>query len=429
MKKILKPAQRFAGAVTVPSDKSITHRAVLLSSLASGTSTIHNPLEAADCLSTLSCVEALGCNVEKNKNVWKVTGRGLWGYKKPAKPLDCGNSGTTMRLISGILSAQDFDTELFGDASLSKRPMNRVSEPLSSMGAKFDLKDGKYAPFKIHGTKNLKPTAWKSPIASAQVKSSLLLAGLHAKGETSFEEPSLSRDHTERMLKACGVPVERNGFKVSIKGPSELKSMEWFVPGDISSAAFFIVAAILVKNSDIQLKSVNINDTRAGLLYVLERMGAKIDLTNKKDLGGEPIADIVIKGAQKLSAIKIDDVIVPTLIDEVPILAIAATQAEGTTYLRGIGELRVKETDRVAAMAKNLKAMGADVTEEKDGLVIKGPTKLKGAVVSSFDDHRIAMSFAVASLIADGETTIDGADAVGISFPTFWSLLEKLTRG
>lgn len=429
MRKTLKHVTRFAGTVSVPSDKSITHRAVLLSSLAEGTSTINNPLEAEDCLSTLGCVEALGCKTEKKKNQWKVTGRGLWGYKKPTTPLNCGNSGTTMRLISGILSAQDFVTELFGDASLSKRPMNRMTEPLSAAGAKFDLKDGKFAPFKIQGTKNLKPIVWKSPIASAQVKSGVLLAGLHANGETSFEEPSLSRDHTERMLKACGVSIKRTGTTVSVQGPAKLKPMEWYVPGDISSAAFFIVAALLVEGAHVELKAVNVNPTRTGLLDVLKNMGANIEITNQKDLGGEPVADLVIRGRQKLKAISIDKTIVPRLIDEVPILAIAATQAVGTTYLRGIEELRVKETDRIAAMAKNLKAMGANVTEEVDGLVITGPTPLKGAVVSSFDDHRIAMAFAVASLVATGDTTIDGSEAVSISFPTFWSLLERLSQG
>ncbi len=423
----LSKAQRFQGRVRVPSDKSLTHRAVLFSSLAKGVSTIENPLAAADCLSTLSCVEQLGCGVEKKGNIWKVQGPGLWGYKKPSGHLDCGNSGTTMRLLSGILAAQDFTSVMKGDASLSSRPMDRVSVPLTAMGAKFDMKDGKYAPFKITGTKKIKPIQWVNPVASAQVKSAVLLAGLHAAGETSFTEPSLSRDHTERMLESCGVSVKREVTKYSVTGPASLAPHDWVIPGDFSSAAFFIVAALLTGDSDVVLESVNMNPTRVGLLKVLESMGAQFKVT-PLTTEGEPMANISVRGRQHLTSGKVDQTTAPHLIDEIPILAVAATQAMGTTIIRGVEELRVKETDRLKAMTQNLTAMGAKIKEEPAGLVIEGPTRLHGAVVGSFEDHRIAMSMAVAALIAEGETVIKGADCVNISFPTFWEILNRLTH-
>ncbi len=427
MNTTLKPCTRLSGTLRVPPDKSITHRSVLLSALASGVSTIKNPLEAEDCLSTASCIEALGCRVEKSKGLWKVHGKGLWGFKKPAAPLNCGNSGTTMRLLSGILAGQDFETELFGDASLSSRPMDRISKPLEEMGARFNMKNGRFAPFKIQGTKVLRPIHWRNPVASAQVKSAVLLAGLHAEGETSFEEPSTSRDHTERMLGAAGAHVSVAGFRASVKGPANLKPQEWIVPGDFSSAAFFIAAALLVDGADVTLEEVNMNPTRTGFLTVLQSMGAKIAIENKRDVGGEPVADLIVKGKADLRPAKIDENIVPQLIDEIPVLAVVATQARGTSILRGIEELRVKETDRIAAIAANLRALGANVQEEKAGLIIEGPTPLHGAVVDARSDHRIAMSMAVASLIAHHETTISGSESVAISFPHFWDLLHKLT--
>lgn len=426
MNTTLKPCARFSGKIRVPPDKSITHRAVLLSSLASGVSTIHNPLTAEDCLSTVASVEALGCRVEKKDGLWKVHGNGLWGFRKPAGPLNCGNSGTTMRLLSGVLAGQDFESELTGDDSLSSRPMDRVSKPLEEMGARFTMRDGRFAPFKIHGTKFLRPIQWRNPVASAQVKSAVLLAGLHAEGETSFEEPSTSRDHSERMLGACGAQITRAGFRVSVKGPANLKSQEWTVPGDFSSAAFFIAAALLVDGADVTLEEVNMNPTRTGFLTVLQSMGAKIAIENQRDVGGEPVADLVVKGRADLRPAKIDENIVPQLIDEIPVLAVVATQARGTSILRGIEELRVKETDRIAAIAANLRALGANVQEEKAGLIIEGPTPLKGALVNARGDHRIAMSMAVASLIAHHETTIEGSESVAISFPNFWDLLGRL---
>jgi 3-phosphoshikimate 1-carboxyvinyltransferase len=424
---VLKTCSRLAGKIRVPPDKSITHRAVLLSSLANGTSTIKNPLTAEDCLSTAACVDALGCKVEKKDGLWRVTGKGLWGYHKPASALNCGNSGTTMRLMSGILAGQEFESEMIGDASLSSRPMDRVAKPLTEMGARFSMREGRFAPYKIQGTRFLRPVHWKNPVASAQVKSAVLLAGLHVEGETSFEEPSTSRDHTERMLSACGATVMQAGFRVSVKGPASLRAQEWVVPGDFSSAAFFIAAAVLVDNAEVTLEEVNVNPTRTGFLTVLQSMGAKIILENQRNIGGEPVADLIVKGRADLRPAKIDENIVPQLIDEIPVLAVVATQARGTSILRGIEELRVKESDRIAAIAANLRALDAHVEEEKAGLLIEGPTPLKGAVVDARGDHRIAMSMAVASLIAHQQTTITGSESVAISFPNFWDLLKQLT--
>jgi 3-phosphoshikimate 1-carboxyvinyltransferase len=352
----------------------------------------------------------------------------MFGFKKPSAPLNCGNSGTTMRLISGILSAQDFSTTLTGDASLSKRPMNRVSEPLAKMGATFELRDGKFAPYRLTGTKNIRPIEWTNPFASAQVKSAVLLAALHARGPTIYREPTVSRDHTERMLAASGANIRRDGTTTYIDGPAKIKPMHWRVPGDISSAAFFIVAALLAERSDVSLENVNVNPTRTGILDVLRDAGAQIQLEDQRLEGGEPVADIHIQGRQPLKAFHIDKTIAPRLIDEIPILAIAATQAEGLSVFSGIEELRVKETDRLKALAVNLGQLGASVKETDDGLIIKGPTPLTGAAVESFDDHRIAMSMAIASIIATGDVRIRNSQCVAISFPTFWDALQQLSH-
>lgn len=426
MNKVISPVSKFAGTLRIPPDKSLTHRSIFFSSLADGTSTIENPLLAEDCLSTARCMETLGVKIERKPGKWTVHGKGLWGFNAPAAPLDCGNSGTTMRLISGILSAQDFKAELTGDASLSKRPMNRVAEPLSKMGAAIELTNGKYAPLKISGNKSLKPVHWKNPVASAQVKSSVLLAALHTRGETVYEEPTVSRDHTERMLAACGVPLIRSGAKITITGPSPLKPQNWIVPGDISSAAFFMVGALIVPGANVRLEAVNTNPTRTGILDVLKKAGAPIKIENERTVGGEPIADIVIDKQAKLGPIAVDEEISPRLIDEIPILSIAAALAEGESVFSGLEELRFKETDRLKAIAKNLSAMGVKVEEKKDGLAIRGAASLKGADVESFDDHRIAMAFAIAGLAASGETTIHGSECVAISFPTFWEHLGSL---
>ncbi|MFN0118424.1 MAG: 3-phosphoshikimate 1-carboxyvinyltransferase [Elusimicrobiota bacterium] len=424
----LNPAKKLKGRIEVPSDKSLTHRSILLSSLGLGSSQINNPLLSEDCLSTAHCMESLGVKIKREGKTWLVEGKGLWGFQKPSAPLNCGNSGTTMRLLSGILAAQEFESELFGDASLSKRPMDRVSKPLEKMGAQFYLQNEKYAPFKIKGTRKLKPIHWKNPVASAQVKSSVLLAALHTNGETIFEEPSLSRDHTERMFLACGVILKTEGTKIRLMGPSQLKSQIWDIPGDPSSAAFFVVAGLLFPGAELSLQSVNLNPTRIGFIEVLQSAGANIDFNNKRLVCGEPCADISVKSQKRLNAFKIDEEMAPKLIDEIPILAVAATQAQGMSTFKGIGELRVKETDRITAIVENLQKMGAKIRELPDGFTIEGPTALRGAEIKSFDDHRIAMSGAVASLIASSQTHIVGSESVAISFPTFWETLRKLTE-
>lgn len=424
----LNSVSRFDGTLRVPSDKSITHRAILLAALAKGRSVIRQPLIAEDCLSTLRCVAALGLRVEKKRDEWIVEGKGLWGIKAPTQPLDCGNSGTTIRLLSGILAAQDFKAKLFGDASLSKRPMDRVANPLREMGAEFKLTDGKFAPFEIQGQRKLRPLHWKNPVASAQVKSAVLLAALHTEGETIFEEPSLSRNHTEIMLKTLGADLRVEGSCVRLRGPFEPgERLNWTVPADFSSAAFFLVGALLIKGARLTAQSIIWNPTRTGLLRVMEEMGVSVNM-KEEDLGPELGGSLTIWGGQKLKAVSVGAEIAPRLIDEIPILSVLATQATGKTIISGVEELRVKESDRLSAMAKNLNAMGARVTEKPDGLIIEGPTPLKGAVVDSFDDHRIAMSMAIASLIATGPTTIRNAECVSISFPSFWEKLKELTR-
>jgi 3-phosphoshikimate 1-carboxyvinyltransferase len=330
-----------------------------------------------------------------------------------------------MRLVSGVLAGQPFETKLMGDHSLSQRPMGRVVEPLTQMGATIAARDGKFAPIHVHGRRPLRGIEWKSPVASAQVKSCLLLAGLYAEGATRILEPSRSRDHSERMLAAAGVKLEVTERGVTLMGGQSLKAQEWVVPSDISSAAFFIVGALLAPGSELMLRNVNVNPTRDGILEVLNAMGAKISLEDQRSVGGEPIADLLVK-ASSLKAGRIGPEIMPRLIDEIPVIAVAATQAEGVTEIRGAQELRVKESDRLALMAAQLNKMGAKVEELPDGLRIEGPTPLKGAVVDSFTDHRLAMSFAIAGLVARGETTIQNADAVDISFPSFWSDYEKV---
>jgi len=427
MDKKVKPARSFRGSVSVPPDKSITHRAVLLSALARGVSNVQNPLNSEDCLSTLSCVRKLGCQVEKGKDSWNIEGKGLWGLMAAKGKLDCGNSGTTMRLMSGILAAQEFESELVGDASLSQRPMDRIAEPLSAMGAKFSLTKGKFAPFKIKGRRPLNPIHWKSEISSAQVKSAVLLAGLHAEGETVFEEPSLSRDHTERMLRGCGINVDRKEGAIIVRGPSEPKPMNWTVPSDFSSAAFFIAAGLLIDGSEIVLKGINLNPTRTGLLLVLEEMGANLEIRNRQEVGGEPAGDIFVRGKSDLQAVTLSKDLTPRLIDEIPVLAVLATQAKGESVLSGLEELRVKETNRLGAMANNLFRLGAKIRETKDGLIINGPTRLIGGAVDSFLDHRIAMAMAVAGLISKDGVAIQGSESVSISFPDFWNILDELT--
>ena len=419
-------AERLRGEVTPPPDKSISHRAVMLSSIAKGTSVIRNLLRAGDTMSTLNAMRALGVDIKDREEII-IEGGGLYGLKEPSAPIDCGNSGTTMRLLSGILSGNPFFSVLTGDESLRSRPMKRVVDPLREMGARIMGRDeDRYPPLAIRGGA-LRPIRYEMPVASAQVKSAILLAGLYAEGETGVVEPVKSRDHTERMLPSYGADVRREGLVVSVKGPAELRAHDIAVPGDFSSAAFFIVGALIVPGSEILVKGVGLNPTRTGLLSALEKMGAEIKTENLKELSGEPVGDLYIKSAGGLKGIEITGETLPSLIDEFSVLCIAGAIAEGTTAIRGAGELRVKESDRVRAMSEGLKRMGADVEEHTDGLSIKGGS-LKGAEVDSRGDHRIAMAFSIAGLIAKGKTTVRGAEAANISFPGFYKILEGLTR-
>ncbi len=420
-------ASRFSGEVVSPPDKSISHRAVMFSSIARGKGVVRNFLRAQDTESTLQAFRTLGIEIEDSGDMLVIQGKGLHGLREASDVIDCGNSGTTMRLLAGVLSANPFFSVLTGDHSLRSRPMRRVIKPLSLMGAQISGRDGnRFAPLAISGG-NLTPISYTMPIASAQVKSSILLAGLYTEGITIVKEPAKSRDHTERMLPAFGAELTSDGLTVAVRGDRELSSQEITVPGDFSSAAFFMVAAIVIPGAEILLKNVGINPTRTGLISVLQSMGADITVFNTRSVSGEPVADISCRGTTGLKAANVPRAIVPSLIDEFPILCVAAARAEGTTEIRGAEELRVKESDRITAMATELAKMGVVVEEYPDGLNIKGSDTLTGAEVYSHGDHRIAMSLAVAGLTASGVTTVHGAHAVDISFPGFFSLVRGLT--
>jgi len=386
-------------------------------------------LPSADCWATLYCLRNLGVSIGTSGRVYqgteetpwvrlRITGVGLRGLATPTSPLDCGNSGTTMRLLAGILAGQGFGTTLTGDESLSARPMDRIIEPLTSMGARISGREGRFAPLSIQGG-SLKAVKYELPVASAQVKSSILLAGLYAAGRTTVVEPIPTRDHTERMLGHLGVQVERQGADVSVEGGQQPQARDIAVPGDLSSAAFPMGAALLVAGSSIQIEGVSVNPTRSGILEVLERMGAEVNRSGEADQSGEPVANLAIESANLVGAGRIDGDIIPRLIDEIPIIAVLASQAQGITEIRGAAELRVKETDRIATLTTELRKMGADVKALEDGMVIAGPTRLRGAEVSSHGDHRIAMALAVAALTAEGETLITRAESTYVSYPWF----------
>jgi len=419
---------QLKGELTVPGDKSISHRSVMFGSLAEGLTEIHGFLQGADCLSTISCFSKMGISIENQGDTVLVHGKGLRGLTKPEEVLDCGNSGTTTRLISGILAAQSFDVTLTGDESIQKRPMKRIIEPLSRMGARIEsVRQNGCAPLHITGT-SLHGIHYQSPVASAQVKSSILLAGLYADGETRVTEPYLSRNHSERMLSAFGADIHTEGTTAVLKPGGRLTGRLITVPGDISSAAFFIAAALIVPDSEVLIRNVGINPTRDGILRVCRSMQADITLLNVSDGPGEPTADLLIRSGG-LKGTVIEGAVIPTLIDELPVIAAMACYVEGTTIIRNAEELKVKESNRIAVMAENLTAMGADVTETEDGMIIRGGRPLHGAVIDSKKDHRIAMTFAVAALGADGETEILDADCVNISYPGFYGDLERLCRG
>ncbi|MDD5021364.1 MAG: 3-phosphoshikimate 1-carboxyvinyltransferase [Endomicrobiaceae bacterium] len=418
---------KLEGTIIVPSDKSITHRAIMLSSLAQGTSYIYNYLNSADCMSTMNAFKSMNVDIIKEDKKLIINGVGLYGLKKPKQNIDAGNSGTTTRLLSGILAGQNFSSNIIGDESLSLRPMKRIIEPLKQMGVNILAKNDNYLPLAINPTGNLKSIDYTSKVASAQVKSCVLFAGLYAEGITKFTEPEKSRDHTERMLKAYGANVVENGLTVSVSKCDKLIAQNIKVPSDISSAAFFMVAGLIVKNSKIIIKEVNINKTRSGIIKVLKDMGANIKIGSITFISGEEVADIEVSSSD-LHATTIDSKIMPTLIDEIPIIALCATQADGTTIISGAKELRVKESDRLKVIASQLLKMGADINETEDGLIIKGKTKLSGNIVDSFKDHRIAMMLSIAGLIADGQTTIVDSDCVNISFANFYEVLKNICK-
>ena len=426
----LKSAKCLKGEVAPPSDKSISHRAVMLASLAEGKSEITNFLRSEDTLSTVRVFRSLGVDIEEaaGGNTFIVNGKGLESLKEPQGILDCGNSGTTMRMSSGILAGSPFMSVLSGDESLNKRPMMRIVNPLREMGASvLGRNDGEFPPLVISGG-DLRPIIHKTPVASAQAKSAVLLAGLFAEGTTEVLEPARSRDHTERMLRAFGANVKVEAMKVSVVGRPRMTGQPVDVPGDFSSAAFFIAAALLVPGSALTVRSVCLNPTRTGLIDLLRDMGAEIEVIGKNAVSGEPVGDIHSRWAA-LKGIVVKGDIIPSIIDEFPIFCVLAAAAEGDTLIRDAGELRVKESDRITAMAEGLRAMGVEVEELVDGMSIKGGARLKGADINSYGDHRIAMAFSIAALIAHGETTISDSHVVDVSFPGFYKTLEGIIEG
>lgn len=419
-------SRSLRGEIQIPGDKSISHRGIMLGALARGTTKITNFLQGADCLSTIRCFRQMGIEVENSCKEVLVHGKGLHGLSAPQQILDAGNSGTTVRLLSGILAAQNFPSTITGDASIQKRPMKRVMDPLTQMGACIESQNQNgCAPLDIRGTR-LKGIHYQSPVSSAQVKSCVLLAGLYADQKTSVTEPTVSRDHSERMLSYLGAEVTVQGTTVAIEPEPELNARDIQVPGDISSAAYFIAAGLLVPGSQILIKNVGINPTRSGILKVCRAMGADIQYLNEKSGCWEPSADLLVTYSP-LKGTVIEGDIIPTLIDELPIIAVMAAFAQGETIIRNAEELRVKESDRIQTVTDNLSAMGADITAAPDGMSIRGGQPLTGASIRTCKDHRIAMSFAVAGMAAKGVTSLDDAQCVAISYPQFFDDLQRLS--
>jgi 3-phosphoshikimate 1-carboxyvinyltransferase len=424
----LTPAHSIKGKLRLPGDKSISHRAALIAALASNASEISNFSTARDCASTVSCLRELGISIEEKSS--KLVFPGGQTLVAPNKPLDCGNSGSTLRILAGVLAGHDLSAELVGDESLSSRPMRRIIEPLELMGAKVESTDGK-APLKIEGSKKLTAITYKLPIASAQVKSAILFAGLNADGRTTVIESSQSRDHTERLFNGFGVPVTTNAdLSVWLDGPARFTGGPMTIPGDVSSAAYFVAAAMLLPESELTIEDVGLNPTRAAFLSVLSSWGADISTADLQTDRNEPYGTIKVRGGITKTAGEDERTLsrsmIPSLIDELPLLAVVGSQIPGGIQIRDAGELRLKESDRLATTALNLRTMGAEVEEFEDGLAVSGPTRLRGARMDSHGDHRIAMAFSIAALVAGGETEIDGSECVGISFPEFFGLLESL---
>ncbi len=435
---IIRPAKRIRGSIRLPGDKSISHRAAMIAALAHGVSRITNYSTSADCAATLSCLSELGIRIDRTESEILIHGGNRQGLRAPGKELDCGNSGTTMRLLAGILAGQDFTSTLTGDESLRSRPMQRVIEPLGMMGAQVLSSNGR-APLTIQGGKSLKAIDYELLIASAQVKSCILLAGLNAEGKTTVIENEVTRDHTERMLKWFGAPIETGGKGeharfAAVTGPADLSARDISIPGDVSSAAYFIAAAVLLRDSSLEVTSVGINRTRASFLKSLGALGS-IEVTGAREEANEPVGEIQVRGVAQSSSLnetesplKIEGLEIPKLIDELPLLAVVGSQIRNGIEIRDAKELRAKESDRIAATVENLRAMGAEVEEFHDGLRVSGSSKLRGAAIHPRGDHRIAMAFTVAALIAHGESEIQDAECVGVSFPEFFDLLETVAE-
>ena len=426
----IRPAVALRGEVVLPGDKSISHRAAILLSLSDGRAKISNFATSADCAATVDCFRSLGVEIGREGSELSVEGVGKDGLSAPGGPLNCENSGTTMRLMAGVLAGQEFESILTGDDSLSRRPMKRVIEPLVKMGADIEGTEG-HAPLIIRGRRPLEAIDYEPPVASAQIKSCVLLAGLNSSGRTSVLERTPTRDHTERMLRWLGVDVETEsvdeGVRISVSGDSRLTAKDIKVPSDLSSAAFFLVAAGFLADSELRLPNVGLNGSRRAVVDVLAEIGVDIEIANEREECNEPVADLIVRGnpGTPSELVHLSGGVIANLIDEIPILAIAGTQMEGGLEIRGAGELRVKESDRIAAVVGNLRKMGANVEEFEDGLRVER-SELKGAFVESFGDHRIAMAFAVAGLFASGETEIIGAECAAVSFPAFFDVLEQV---
>ncbi|MED0990957.1 3-phosphoshikimate 1-carboxyvinyltransferase [Bacillus nitratireducens] len=423
--KLVGRKKSLNGKIVVPGDKSISHRSVMFGAIAEGTTKVSNFLLGEDCLSTIACFQKLGVKIEQSGNDVKIYGKGLHNLQEPKEVLDVGNSGTTIRLMLGILANTPFHSTIIGDTSIGKRPMKRVTEPLSMMNAQIDGREnGQYTPLSIRGGK-VKGMHYHSPVASAQVKSAVLLAGLQGEGVTTVTEPMQSRDHTERMLRAFGCTVDVNERTVSLQGGQQLKGADIEVPGDVSSAAFFLVAGAIVQNSKLVLENVGLNPTRTGILDVLTKMGALISIDNMRNEEFEPCGDITIE-TSKLKGIEIGGSLIPRLIDEIPVIALLATQAEGITVIKDAEELKVKETNRIDTVVDELGKLGAKIEATPDGMIIYGKQNLKGNTVNSHGDHRIGMMLAIASCIIDGEVKIENSDAVAVSYPNFFEQLAAL---
>jgi len=423
----ISPCEGIDAEITVPGDKSISHRALMIGAIANGKTQIRNFLDSDDTSATMEILRAMGIEIERKENEVIVEGKGLYGLSEPESVLDARNSGTTMRLLLGLLAAQSFYAVITGDESLRKRPMKRVIEPLSKMGSQFfGRQGGSLAPITVIGNQNLRPVTYRTPVASAQVKSAILLAGLYADGDTTVIEPAKSRDHTERMLRCFGAQVYEEGTSVTIHGiANKLEAKEIFVPGDISSAAFFIVAGLITKGSKLVIKDVGLNPTRTGILTALREMGGDISVVNERIINYEPVGDLIVRSSE-LKGIEIKSDTIPLLIDEIPILAIAASQASGKTSIRDAQELRYKETDRIRAIATELRRLGVEIEERQDGFDVVGRQEIKGnCTCESYKDHRIAMSLAIAGLIAQEPIEINDFECVNISFPNFAAILNS----